>query len=53
MKETFNLALIYGSARENRFCDTVADWAIEILKTDPDLSVDIVDPAKLDLHLIT
>ena len=49
MKETFNLALIYGSAREDRFCDTVADWAIEILKTDPDLSVDIIDPAKLDL----
>ncbi|RCK41568.1 NADPH-dependent FMN reductase [Thalassospira xiamenensis] len=49
MKETFNLALIYGSAREDRFCDTVADWAIKILKTDPDLSVDIIDPAKLDL----
>ena len=43
MKETFNLALIYGSAREDRFCDTVADWAIKILKTDPDLSVDIID----------
>ena len=23
-----NIALIYGSAREGRFCDAVADWAI-------------------------
>ena len=49
MKESFNLAVIYGSARENRFCDTVAGWAVETLKTYPDLSVDIIDPAKLDL----
>ncbi len=49
MKESFNLAVIYGSARENRFCDTVAGWAVEILKNDPDLSIDIIDPAKLDL----
>ena len=49
MKETFNLALIFGSAREVLFCDTVADWALSIVKTDPELSVDIVDPAKLDL----
>lgn len=49
MKETFNLAVIYGSARDNRFCDTVARWALEILKQDPDLSIDVIDPAKLDL----
>ena len=49
MKETFNLAVIYGSAREGRFCDTVANWAVETLKEDPELSVETIDPAVLDL----
>lgn len=49
MKETFNLAVIYGSAREGRFCDTVVNWAVETLKKDPDLSVETIDPAALDL----
>ena len=49
MKESFNLAVIYGSAREGRFCDTVAGWAVETLKNAPDLSIDVIDPAKLDL----
>lgn len=49
MKETVNLAVIYGSAREGRFCDTVANWALDILKKDGDLSLDTIDPAVLDL----
>ncbi|MHC8494835.1 NADPH-dependent FMN reductase [Thalassospira sp. SM2505] len=49
MKETFNVAIIYGSAREGRFCDVVARWAIETLKTDHDISIDTIDPATLNL----
>lgn len=49
MKETFNVAIIYGSARQGRFCDTVAHWVVDTLKTDQDLSLDLIDPAILDL----
>jgi len=49
MKETFNVAIIYGSAREGRFCDTVANWVVSTLKTDQDISLDTIDPAVLNL----
>ncbi|MEQ8288076.1 NAD(P)H-dependent oxidoreductase [Thalassospira sp.] len=49
MKETFNVAVIYGSAREGRFCDTVGNWVVRTLKTDRDISVDVLDPAVLNL----
>ncbi|MEO7716943.1 MAG: NAD(P)H-dependent oxidoreductase [Capsulimonas sp.] len=49
MNEKLNVALIYGSTREGRFCDTIADWiAAEILRRG-DFALDLVDPAKLDL----
>lgn len=49
MKEKIKLALIYGSDRENRFCDTVANWAInQIGKTD-EFDLMTIDPAKMDL----
>ncbi|MBP3127005.1 NAD(P)H-dependent oxidoreductase [Thalassospira sp. ER-Se-21-Dark] len=49
MKETFNIAVIFGSAREGRFCDTVGTWVVETLKSDHELSVDTIDPAVLNL----
>ncbi|MDG4720739.1 MULTISPECIES: NADPH-dependent FMN reductase [Thalassospira] len=49
MKETFNVAIIYGSARQGRFCDTVTSWVVETLKTDRDISLDTIDPAALNL----
>lgn len=49
MKEIYNVTVIYGSAREGRFCDTVAGWVVSTLATDSDLSVETIDPAKLDL----
>lgn len=49
MNEKIKLALIYGSDRENRFCDTVANWAIaQIGKTD-EFELTTIDPAKMNL----
>jgi NAD(P)H-dependent FMN reductase len=49
MNEKIKLALIYGSDRENRFCDTVANWAIaQISKTD-EFDLTTIDPAKMNL----
>ncbi|GAB3681181.1 NADPH-dependent FMN reductase [Salinisphaera aquimarina] len=39
-----NICLIYGSAREGRFCDTVAGWAHHELDRRGDFRVSIVDP---------
>lgn len=49
MKEKLNLAVIYGSAREGRFCDIVANWLLSHLEDDDTLSIDILDPAVIDL----
>lgn len=49
MKETFNIAVIYGSAREGRFGDTVTSWVVDTLKTDKDLSIETLDPQQLNL----
>lgn len=43
------LALIYGSAREGRFCDKVAGWATAQIEGDGPFDLAIVDPAALDL----
>ena len=49
MTKTFNVTVIYGSAREGRFCDTVANWVVRTLETDREISVDTIDPAELNL----
>jgi NAD(P)H-dependent FMN reductase len=51
MDEKLKLALIYGSTREARFCDIVAGWAIAEIGRRPDLALDVIDPARLDLQL--
>lgn len=43
------LALIYGSIREGRLCDKIAEWAAKEIEERGGFSVDRVDPAKLSL----
>jgi NAD(P)H-dependent FMN reductase len=43
------IALIYGSTREGRFCDTVAQWAASELSRHENLVLDVIDPATLHL----
>ena len=49
MIDPINLALIYGSTREGRFCDVVASWAGAEIGRNADFSWGSVDPATLDL----
>ncbi len=49
MNNTIKIALIYGSTREGRFCDTVAEWAVREITAIDGFAVDPVDPAKLTL----
>lgn len=44
MQEPVRVALIYGSTRENRFCDTVAHWAADRIWNDGGFRLDFVDP---------
>ena len=49
MDKKINLAVLYGSSREGRFCDTVGDWLIEHLKAVPDFTLDLIDPLHVGL----
>lgn len=49
MGKRLNVAVIYGSAREGRFCDKVGSWLVEQLKTAPDFTLDLVDPLRVGL----
>src|SRR3546814_10735346 len=40
-----DLALIYGSARPGRFCDTVGRWAAERIERHGGFGLDVIDPA--------
>jgi NAD(P)H-dependent FMN reductase len=51
MNEPIKAALIYGSTREGRFCDRVANWAANEVWSRNDFILDLIDPAKLDLPL--
>ena len=44
-----NLAVLSGSSREGRFCDTIGDWLTEQLKVVPDFTLDLLDPLHLNL----
>ena len=43
------VAVLYGTTREGRFCDTVASWLVEHLSEVRDFSLDVIDPLLLDL----
>jgi NAD(P)H-dependent FMN reductase len=45
MNQPIKVGLIYGSARQGRFCDTVARWTERELGLSGNFSVDIIDPA--------
>ncbi|MFC6490041.1 NADPH-dependent FMN reductase [Nitratireductor sp. GCM10026969] len=47
MLEKINVALIYGSVRDGRFCDTVAGWVRRRLEADQRFAVETVDPLAL------
>jgi NAD(P)H-dependent FMN reductase len=49
MSDPLHLALLYGSTREGRFCDTVADWLRTQLDRRNDYTFNAIDPALLDL----
>ncbi len=48
MAERIDVALILGSTREGRFCETVARWAEGQLALRSDVEVDVVDPLEID-----
>lgn len=41
--------IINGSVREGRSSDKVQNWAIDVLKQDPELELDVVDLKEVDL----
>lgn len=49
MDDRINVALIYGSTRAGRFCDTVATWAGAQIWDRAGFTVDMIDPAALAL----
>lgn len=49
MQPTLDTTLIYGSAREGRFCDTVARWIAGEIERRGGFSLDILDPAAADV----
>ena len=44
MHEPLHVAVVYGSAREGRLCDTVAGWLRAHLADEPGLRVTTIDP---------
>ena len=45
MDEQVRIGLIYGSTRKGRFCDKVAEWAAEQIRSSGNYTVDVIDPA--------
>lgn len=46
---TIRVALIYGSTRDSRFCDTVAAWAASEIASRSEFALDVIDPGTLEL----
>lgn len=46
---TLKVAMIYGSTREGRLCDHVAEWAYQQLNSQPHIAIDVIDPLQLQL----
>ncbi len=43
------LAIVYGSTRDGRLCDQVADWVAAQVESQRGFDIDLVDPLLLDL----
>lgn len=50
--DPIRLAVIVGSNREGRFGGVVADWFVAHARRRPDLEVDVVDLAEVDLPIV-
>ncbi|MDN3519392.1 NAD(P)H-dependent oxidoreductase [Aquisalimonas lutea] len=50
MQDRTRIAVIYGSTREGRLCDTVAGWVVRQALARPDFEVDVIDPAGRASH---
>ena len=44
MNQPIKVGLIYGSARQGRFCDTIARWTEKELCANGNFSVEVIDP---------
>jgi NAD(P)H-dependent FMN reductase len=49
MTRPIDVALIYGSARQGRFCDVIARWAADQIAQREDFALDHIDPAAAEL----
>jgi NAD(P)H-dependent FMN reductase len=47
MNEKMTIAVVYGSARQGRFCDTVVNWALTELWAESGFRVTLIDPLEL------
>lgn len=50
MESKIRLAIIYGSTREGRFCDTIVNWILSRLERHSEFLPELIDPAVPD-HL--
>lgn len=48
MQQSLRIAIIYGSVRQNRFCDTVGAWVVSRIEAYGAYSLDVIDPAQRD-----
>lgn len=46
---TLSIRIIFGSARNPRFCDVIGKWLLERLEARPGLELAVIDPRELDL----
>ena len=49
MNRPIDVALVYGSARQGRFCEVVARWAAEQIASREQFTLDHIDPAAAEL----
>lgn len=49
MERRIRVAMIMGSDREGRFCDTVARWVAQKIEERPEYTLDIIDPLEVGL----
>ena len=47
MNEKMTIAVVYGSARQGRFCDTVVNWALTELWAECGVRITLIDPLEL------
>lgn len=46
-RDSLRVAVVYGSAREGRFCDIVTEWVFSHLWSREDIEISLIDPALL------